>query len=156
MRIGPPCTFEQARRHGGGGGGLSAQRWVMSMMVIPLPHYDKFWGISFFFSKKKNALEPPPPLSCSATFLAHAVAKHFALPKQTPWRRPFEWGEGGGGQGVTTVLVEHDPHKGRLHNTHINTLSYGDFKMIHEDEALLFFCCSSCRQRRAPKLMLKF
>ena len=34
---------------GGGGGGacLSAQRAVMAMMIIPLPHYDNFFVENF-------------------------------------------------------------------------------------------------------------
>ena len=55
----------------------------MSMMIIPLLHY--------------NVSEPPPPPPpahqlfsglARLSRLAAAVARHFALPKQTPWRRP--------------------------------------------------------------------
>ena len=100
----------QARRHGGGGGGgppyyffcLLAQRSVMSMMIIPLAHYDNIWKT--FWSRKKGvgvSPPPPPPPPRSSAFsglerlsrLAAAVARHFAPPpppppKQTPWRRP--------------------------------------------------------------------
>ena len=70
----------QARRHGGGGGGncLSAERSVMSMMMIPLPHYDNFWRKKNWSRKKCVGVPPPPPHSPT-----------FCPPyKQTPWRRP--------------------------------------------------------------------
>ena len=50
---------------------LSAQRPVMSMMIIPLPHYDFFWSRN----KCVGVPPPPPPRSAGA-----AVARHFAPP----------------------------------------------------------------------------
>ena len=67
---------------------------------IPLPHYDNF-GEIFLKSEKKFRSPPPPPpplislFSTCATFRAGgaaAVARHFAPPKQTSWRRPcLDW-----------------------------------------------------------------
>ena len=59
----------QWRRHGGGGGAfqfvclfcLSAQRSVMAMMIILLPHYDNLSG-KMCEVRKKNVSESPPPL----------------------------------------------------------------------------------------------
>ena len=62
------------------GGCLSAQRSVMSMMIIPLPHYDNFGG-NFWSRGEKKVLR--------LSRLAVAVVRHFALPKQTPWHRPW-------------------------------------------------------------------
>ena len=100
---------------GGGGGGdcssmilnvvvfffvffLSAQRSVM-LMMIPLPHYDNFLGKNS--SQKKICVRvlptppphpPPPPPTPATSFragTATAVTRHFATPKQTPWRRTW-------------------------------------------------------------------
>ena len=73
----------------------------MSMVIIPQPHYDNLWR------EKKIEVggggggcigvpPPPPPPLAQRLFSAlaqhlragTAVARHFALPKQTPWRRP--------------------------------------------------------------------
>ena len=61
----------------------------MSMIIIPLPlsHYDNFFNFFFLELEKKGVAISPPPLSDSIRANA-AVARHFALPKQTPWRRP--------------------------------------------------------------------
>ena len=90
-------THTQARRHGGGGGGggkclpmisffflffffffLSAQRSVMAMMIIPYPIMIIFF---FFWGGGGN-------LKSGKKWAHAAVARHFAPPKQTPWRRP--------------------------------------------------------------------
>ena len=61
---------------------LSAQRSVMSMMIIPLPHYDNIFEKKIWSRKKCVGVPPPPPPPGAA------VARHFTPTKQTPWRRP--------------------------------------------------------------------
>ena len=66
---------------GGGGVGLPAQRSVMSMIIIPLPHYGNFGETKLKSGNKCYG--------CQGSGLAQQyLASHFPLPKQTPWRRP--------------------------------------------------------------------
>ena len=85
----------QARRHGGGGGGGGATIFFlfcfvacllvssavgMSMMILPLPHYDNFCEKNVEVGKKCVGV-PPPPLS--------ALAQHWwAIPPPPPSKHP--------------------------------------------------------------------
>ena len=42
------------------------------------------------FEKQLKSPPPPPPPLCDVFRAGAAVARHFALPKQTPWRRPCD------------------------------------------------------------------
>ena len=66
---------------------LSALQSVMSMLIIPLPHYDNFLGENL--KSKKVSVSPPPPPPRDFFCACAAVARYFALPNQTPWRRPW-------------------------------------------------------------------
>ena len=88
-------TVHVNRRGAGGGGG--GQLPVMSIMIIPIPHYENFWTIFWSRKKKKKSEKsvgsppPPPPPPTQRLFqgAGAAVVRHFAPPpKQTPWRRP--------------------------------------------------------------------
>ena len=70
---------------------LSAQRAVMPMMIIPLPHYDNFWNK--FLSRKKKMCRsrtppPPPPISfyrtCATFEAGGGRCDAFCLPPPPP------------------------------------------------------------------------
>ena len=77
---------------------LSGRSCPCMMTIIPLTHYEYFFFFFFFFffgggggifEVGENSRIPSPPPPPSDFFRAGAaVARHFALPKQTPWRRP--------------------------------------------------------------------
>ena len=65
----------------------AAQRPVMSMMIIPLPHYEYFLIFFFFFwSRKKNVLEFPsytaePVRTASANITARTIGTTLIMGK---------------------------------------------------------------------------
>ena len=65
---------------------LSALQSVMSMVIIPLPHYNNLWRKKLKSEKKCVGSNF---FSAGAAFQGwHNSGEDFALPKQTPWRRP--------------------------------------------------------------------
>ena len=75
----------------------SADGSVISMLIIFQPHYDSFFVILFWSRGGGGCVEVPPPPPPSATFSGLAQnfrsrrssSETFALPKKTPWRRPW-------------------------------------------------------------------
>ena len=78
--------MKERRRGATGGGGQLPPLLSPCPWYTPIPHYDNFLEEKIVVEKCIGVHPPPPHPDIFKA--GAAVARHFALPKQTPLRRP--------------------------------------------------------------------